>query len=106
MKTYESFIQESSLNRLKGKSDKGGVGYVSAERGDKSKKENKKRSKQLAKDIRGAGLPGPTKTDGQYIENDGSDGGRRVSERSYAVSSGKKGKRKFKESLRETRKEV
>ena len=99
MKTYESFIQESSLNRLKGKSDKGGVGYVSAERGDKSKKENKKRSKQLAKDIRGAGLPGPTKTDGQYIENDGSDGGRRVSERSYAVSSGKKGKRKFKKAL-------
>ena len=99
MKTYEAFIQESSVNRLADKAKKGGVGYISAERGDKSKKENKKRSKQLAKDIRGAGLPGPTKTDGQYIENDGSKGGRKVSERSYAVSAGKKGKRKFKKAM-------
>ena len=41
---------------------------MSAERGDKSKKENKARTKQLAKDIRGKGLPGPTKVEGQYKE--------------------------------------
>ena len=38
MKTYSEFIQESSLNRIASKSDKGGVGYISAERADKSKK--------------------------------------------------------------------
>ena len=106
MKDFEQFmedvridLEESSLNRLASKAKKKGIGYVSAERGDKSKKENKDRSKQLAKDIRGQGLPGPTKVDGQYIENDGSKDGRKVSERSYAVSSGKKGKRKFKKSM-------
>ena len=106
MKDFEQFmeevkvdLEESSLNRLASKATKKGVGYMSAERGDKSKKENKERSKQLAKDIRGQGLPGPTKVSGQYIENDGSKDGRKVSERSYAVSSGKKGKRKFKKSM-------
>lgn len=106
MKNFEDFMEEvqqdldeSSLNRIADKASKKGIGFVSAERGDKTKKQNKERSKQLAKDVRGAGLPGPTKVDGQYIENDGSKDGRKVSERSYAVSSGKKGKRKFKKSM-------
>lgn len=99
MKTYQEFC-ESSLSRIKSKSDKGGLATLSAERGDKSKKENKKRSKQLEKDIRGRGLPGPTKVAGQYTEDDGSEEGRKVSERSYVVEPGKKGKRKFKKDIK------
>ena len=96
MKSYESFIQESSLNRLSDKAKKGGISYISASRADQSKKENDKRTKQLGKDIRGAGLPGPTKVEGQYKEA-GQD--KATKEKSFAVSSGKKGKRKFKKAM-------
>ena len=64
MKTYSEFmlecsqVQESSLSRIKSKSDKGGLAILSGSRGDKSKKENKARAKQLDRDIKGAGLPG------------------------------------------------
>ncbi len=71
MKTFKQFMQETSLNRVKSKSDKGGMAIMSAQRGDKSKKENKARSKQLEKDIKGSGLPGPTKVSGRYTENPG-----------------------------------
>ena len=53
MKTYQNFmlecsqIEESSLSRIKSKSDKGGMAVISGSRGDKSKKENKARAKQL-----------------------------------------------------------
>ena len=94
-----SHLDESSLNRLHRKTKKGGTAVLSAERGDKSKKENKKRSAQLAKDIRGSGLPGPTKVKGRWTENQGTKDERKVSEKSYVVSSGKKGKRKFKKAV-------
>ena len=55
MKTYQQFMQESSLSRIKSKSDKGGMATMSASRADKSKKENQARAKQLDKDIRGKG---------------------------------------------------
>ena len=51
MKTYSEFmlecsqVQESSLSRIKSKTDKGGVAILSGSRGDKSKKENKARAK-------------------------------------------------------------
>jgi hypothetical protein len=76
MKTYKKFIediQESSLSRIKSKSDKGGMATMSASRGDKSAKENRERAKQLDKDIRGRGLPGATKVTGSYVEK-GDDG--------------------------------
>ena len=41
MKSFKEFIQESSLTRLKSKSDKGGMAVLSGSRGDKSAKENK-----------------------------------------------------------------
>jgi len=104
MKSFENFMEEvqveldeSSLSRLASKSEKGGTAYMSAERGDKSKKENKKRTKQLAKDIRGAGLPGPTKVEGQYKEA-GQD--KPNKEASYALESGKMGKKKFKKAVK------
>ena len=94
MKTYQAFIQESSLSRVVGKIKKGGTATISAERGDKSKKENKKRSKSLEKDIRGRGM-GMTKVTGAYNETDHGE----VRERSYVVTPGKKGKRKFKKEV-------
>ena len=100
MKTYKEFMQESSLSRIKSKSDKGGMAILSGSRGDKSKKENKARAKQLDKDIRGKGLPGATKVTGSYVEK-GDDGKeKKVKERSHVVTSGKKGKRKFKKAIK------
>ncbi len=40
MKTFKEFLEESSLSRIKSKSDKGGMAVISGSRGDKSAKEN------------------------------------------------------------------
>tara|TARA_B100000902_G_scaffold161177_1_gene156688 strand:+ start:785 stop:1363 length:579 start_codon:yes stop_codon:yes gene_type:complete len=107
MKTFNTFmlectqVQESSLSRIKSKSDKGGMAILSGSRGDKSKKENKARAKQLDKDIKGKGLPGATKATGRYDERDDKTGKTtKVKERSHIVTSGKKGKRKFKKAVK------
>ena len=107
MKTYSDFmlecsqVQESSLSRIKSKTDKGGVAILSGSRGDKSRKENKARAKQLDKDIRGKGLPGATKVQGRWDEKDDKTGKTtKVKERSHVVTSGKKGKRKFKKAVK------
>ena len=103
MKTYKQFIediQESSLSRIKSKSDKGGMAALSASRAGKSAKENRARAKQLDRDIRGRGLGGATKVTGSYVER-GYDGKeKRVKERSHVVTSGKMGKRKFKKTVK------
>ena len=101
MKTYKEFMQESSLSRIKSKSDKGGMAIISGSRGDKSSKENKARAKQLDKDIRGKGLPGATKVSGRWDEKDDKTGKTtKVKERSHVVTSGKKGKRAFKKAVK------
>ena len=100
MKTFKEFMQESSLSRIKSKSDKGGMDCMSASRADKSAKENRARAKQLDKDIRGRGLGGATKVTGSYVEK-GDDGKeKKVKERSHVVTSGKMGKRKFKKTVK------
>ena len=105
MKTYHQFIiesieiQEKSLNRVVQKSRSKGFAIMSAERGDKTNKENQVRSSQLVRDIRGSGLPGPTKVAGRYTENPGTDQETKVSEKSFVISSGKLGKRKFKKAI-------
>ena len=105
MKTFHEFmlecysLQETSLTRVMSKSEKGGMAIMSAQRGDKSKEENKARSRQLEKDIRGAGLPGPTKVSGRYTENPGTSQEKKVGEKSHLISSGKMGKRKFKKAV-------
>ena len=100
MKTYKEFIQESSLARIKSKSDKGGMAALSASRAGKSAKENRARARQLDRDIRGRGLGGATKVTGSYVER-GYDGKeKRVKERSHVVTSGKMGKRKFKKAVK------
>ena len=58
MKTYKEFMQESSLSRIKSKSDKGGMAILSGSRGGKSKIVNLARGKQLVLVIRGLGFPG------------------------------------------------
>ncbi len=103
MKTFNEFcsqLDESSLSRIKSKSDKGGMAVISGTRGDKSKKENKARAKQLDRDIKGKGLPGATKVSGRWTENSGTKDEKKVKERSHVVTSGKKGKRKFKKAVK------
>ena len=106
MKTFSQFVEdcsldESSLSRIKSKHDKGGVAVMSAQRGDKSSKENKARTKSLDKDIRGKFGKGATKVQGRYTEKDDKTGQeRKVKERSHVVTSGKMGKRKFKKEVK------
>ena len=100
MKTYQEFMQESSLSRIKSKSDKSGIATLSADRGDKSRKENQARSKQLQKDIRCRFGRGPTKVKGSYLENPGSKDERKVKEKSYAIDRGKMSKKKFKKEVK------
>jgi len=101
MKTFKEYLEESSLSRIKSKSDKGGMAMISGSRGDKSKKENKARAKQLDRDIKGKGLPGATKVSGRWDETDDKTGKTsKVKERSHVVTSGKKGKRAFKKAIK------
>ena len=100
MKTFKQFLDESSLSRIKSKSDKGGMAVLSGSRGDKSKKENKARAKQLDRDIKGKGLPGATKVTGRWTENPGTKDEKKVKERSHVVTAGTKGKRKFKKAVK------
>ena len=101
MKTFKEFLDESSLSRIKSKSDKGGMAIISGSRADKSKKENKARAKQLDRDIKGKGLPGATKVTGRWTEKDDDTGKEtKVKERSHVVTSGKKGKRAFKKAIK------
>ena len=100
MISFKEFLEESSLARIKSKSDKGGMATLSASRAGKSAKENRARAKQLDRDIRGKGLGGATKVTGSYVEK-GDDGKeRKVKERSHVVPSGKMGKRKFKKAVK------
>lgn len=101
MKTFQEFmiecydIQEKSLSRVVSQVKKGGTAIISAARGDLSNRENRQRTKDLTKKIRGAGLPGPTKVQGAYHEK----GHGEVTEPSLFVQQGKMGKRKFKKTV-------
>ena len=101
MISFKEFLEESSLARIKSKSDKGGMAALSASRAGKSAKENRARAKQLDRDIRGKGLGGATKVTGSYMEKDKKTGEeKKVKERSHVVPSGKMGKRKFKKAVK------
>ena len=107
MKTFQEFmvecsqLEESSLSRIKSKSDKGGMAILSGSRGDKSSKENRARAKQLDRDIRGRGFPGATKVSGRWDEKDKKTGEtKKVKERSHVVTSGKMSKRKFSDKIK------
>ena len=101
MKTFKEFMQESSLARIKSKSDKSGIATMSADRGNLSRKQNQARAQQLQKDIRGKFGRGPTKLKGSYDERDEKTGeSRKVKEKSFAIDRGKMGKRKFKKEVK------
>ena len=101
MKSFKEFLNESSLSRIKSKADKRGIAIMSADRGDKSRKENKARAKQLEKDIRGKFGRGPTKVKGSYVEKDEKTGKeRKVKEKSYVIDRGKMGKKDFKKKVK------
>ena len=101
MRTFKEFMQESSLSRIKSKSDKSGIATMSADRGNLSRKENQARAKQLQKDIRGKFGRGATKLKGSYDEKDEKTGeSRKVKEKSFAIDRGKMGKRKFKKEVK------
>ena len=101
MKTFQEFLNESSLSRIKSKADKSGIAVLSADRGDKSRKENKARAKKLEKDIRGKFGRGPTKVKGSYLEKDEKTGKeRKVKEKSYVIDRGKLSKKKFKKKVK------
>jgi len=94
-------IDESSMSRIKAKSDKGGTAVMSASRGNLSNKENRARAKKLDKDIRGKFGKGATKAIGKYDEKDEKTGQtKRVKERSHIIQQGKMGKRKFKKAVK------
>ena len=94
-------LEESSLNRLKSKAEKGGTAIMSASRGEKSNKENRARARKLDRDIRGKFGKGATKVSGRYMEKDEKTGKEtKVKERSHVISSGKMGKRKFKKAVK------
>lgn len=96
MKTYRQFIEESkSLSRVVSTMKKKGTGIVSAARGDNTKKQNQAASDKLVKRIKGAGLPGPKKVSGVYHEKDHGE----QKEKSFIVSSGKQGKKRFKKTM-------
>ena len=65
MKTFKEFLDESSLSRIKSKSDKKGIAVMSASRANLSAKENRARAKQLDKDIRGKFKPQGKNPEGQ-----------------------------------------
>ena len=83
MITFQEFMQESSLSRIKSKSDKGGVGILSGSLGYKSAKENRARAKQLDKDIRGKFGRSATKATGSYVEKDDDGKEKKVKERQH-----------------------
>ena len=99
MKTFQDFmlecysILESSLSRVVSKIKGGGTAIISAERGDKTNKQNQQASSRLTRRVRGAGLPGPTQVQGAYRETGTTEDQR---EKSFVVPSGKMGKKKFK----------
>ena len=68
---------------------------MSAARGDNTKKQNQAASDKLVKRIKGAGLPGPKKVSGVYHEKDHGE----QKEKSFIVSSGKQGKKRFKKTM-------
>lgn len=82
---WEDFqkFYESNLSRILKHKDKGCM-MISASRGNLSEEENKKRTDELAKDIRDYGL-GFVRVLGGYVENLGEEDEREVTEESFFV---------------------
>ena len=96
MKTFQEFmiecysIQETSLNRVLSKPVST---TISAERGNKSNAENRRRDKRLNRRLKGAGFRGSTRVKGQYTENPGTSNERVSSETSRVITPPRKPKK-------------
>lgn len=90
MKSFEEYINESSLSRLKSKIDSFATGAITAYRGEFNKKQNQQRNKKLLallmrKDYQ------VTTVKGSYIEDYGTDTAKEVGETSFFVVNPKDG---------------
>ena len=93
-------IDEGGMSRQVQHSKKRSTAVLTANRGDKSSKENKARNKELGKKVRSMGY-GYKKVKGEYPETDSKTGEKKtVSEPSIAVNAPKKKFRKFKKQMK------
>jgi hypothetical protein len=89
MKTFNAFLNESSLSRVLQHTKERNVGMITAHRGENTAEENKKHNKELEHHIRKAGY-GLVHVKGRYVENHGTPQAKNVDEHSFLVV-GKKG---------------
>lgn len=88
MKTYNQFVQESSLSRIKSKVDDYSCGAITAFRNEYTHAQNKERNKELfaALKVKGYSI---TKVKGSYIENFNSPDAKEVGEETWFVCNDK-----------------
>lgn len=82
--TIHRTIQASSFNRAVSHMNNEVCCFITAFRGEYSRKENQKRNKQLEADLKNSGLTF-IKADGGFIENAGTENATRVTEESFCV---------------------
>ena len=110
MKTFSQFISEAldiregGLNRIAQHSKSRNTAVLTANRGDKSSKENKKANKDLGKKVRSMGY-GYKKVKGEYPEKDDKGNTKTVKEPSIVVNAPKKKFKKFKKQMKRLGKE-
>ena len=76
------------------------MAIMSAQRGDKSEREQKLVLNNSTETSEGRGCQGATKVSGRYTENKGQKDERKVGERSHVISSGKMGKKRFAKTIK------
>jgi hypothetical protein len=84
MKSFEDYIKESSLSRIKSKIDSHATGAITAFRGSFTKSQNQQRNKKLLAMIMRRGFQ-VTTVKGSYIEDFGTDSAKEVGETSFFV---------------------
>jgi hypothetical protein len=111
MKTFQDFmlecqsLEEGGMNRIMSHSQKRNTAVLTANRGDKSRSENKARNAELGKKIRSMGY-GYKKVSGEYPEKDDKTGETKlVKEPSVVVNAPKKKGRVFKRRMKRLGKE-
>lgn len=84
MHKFSDYLQESSLSRIWGKTQKHTCGTITGYRDEITKAQVKKNNNEIVNYLQGKGYS-VTKIQGNYIENFGSDSAKEVSEPSYFV---------------------
>lgn len=84
MKSFKSYITETSLSRVHSHTQNRNIGMITAHRSTNTAKENDEANAKLHKDIRDAGF-GLLNVTGHYVENKGEPTERKVKEHSFLV---------------------